>query len=582
MPLYLNADVWTFDPETPRATALLTHDEKIVAVGQEAELTAHATGPDAAERIDLGGRTVIPGFVDAHLHALSYAESLAEVDLVATRSLAEAVEAIAAFAAELPAGRWITGGRWDFNRWSDTADQPDRTLLDAAVPNHPVAVWSIDMHTLWCNGAALAAAGIDARTADPDGGQIVRGASGTATGILREDATDLVLAAIPAAGRDLSADRMAAAQELWLSEGLTGLHDIDGAASRQAWYDLAESGRQKMRVVKYLRPEELDWAASAGPDGWRTGDGDSWFLRGGLKLFSDGALGSQSSFMSSPFPHAHGEEPNYGIQLAALPTLIEQIEAAYARGIAVAVHAIGDAANHVVLDAIEATNPARSAAEARFGRVLQARIEHAQFLQPADVARFAALDVVASMQPRHCISDLHLLERLRPDAGLAAYAWTDLASAGARLAFGSDGPVEPANPFAAIYAAMTRADIGGDPATVFQPERRMDAYQAIAAHTSGPAQAVGRQDVTGVLKAGYDADFVAVETSPFAAAGLTTEWVAGGGSGAGIGAAGAGVGGAGTLRYEYASESARMAHAEAIRDTRVATTVVGGRVRYQG
>lgn len=552
--LFVNAHFHTFDPSNPTATALLTRGEVIEAVGEEEALRAATSG---FTTVDLGGRTVLPGLVDAHVHALTYAESLAELDLSRTTSLPEAVNAIRGFAARLPAGQWVTGGRWDYTKWG-LGHQPDRTLLDEALPDRPVALWSIDFHTLWCNGAALRHAGIDRATPDPRGGHIVRDADGDLTGILREDAATLVERTIPHPPEERLAELMRAAVQQWLSEGLTGIHDIDGTYSRLAWQKLRGDGELGLRVVKFLRLDEYDWAKEVG---WTTGGGSAWYRHGGLKLFSDGALGSRSSYMSSPYPAEEGRGGaggasgaggalNYGMQIATEDVLIAQMRDAYAHGIVPIVHAIGDRANHHVLNAFAATAEDRQAAQARLGIPLRARIEHAQFLQPADVARFAQLGVVASMQPRHCISDLHLLRTLHPDPGLAAYAWPTLLGAGAHVAFGSDAPVEPTNPFGAIYAAMTRADISGDPATTFQPELRMSAYDAIRCHTFGPAYAAGVEASAGVLKPGMNADFIAVNYDPLGVA-------------------------------EFGDEDALFAHATAVRDTVVTTTVVGGKVRMQ-
>ena len=545
--MYVNARVRTMDPANPTAEAILTVGEQLVHVGTEAEVRARAAAiPGSAQPvIDLGGDTVLPGLIDAHVHALSTAEALAEIDISHIPSLPEAVEAIRAFAANVAPGAWITGGRWDYTKWG-MSQQPTAQVLDAALPHIPVALSSIDFHTLWCNTAALEAAGIDRTTPDPPGGEIARDADGNPTGILREDAAGLiyrVVSRMPLAER---IEAMSHAQRQWLSEGLTSIHDIDGQSSRKVWLALREQHEQHIRVVKYLRPREMEWAIE---HGWQTGGGDDWFRYGGLKLFSDGALGSKSSHMSSPFPHAPGEEPTCGIQVASEAELIDQVREAYANGIVPIIHAIGDQANHHVLNVFAATEADRIAAQERVGFPLRPRIEHTQFLQPADVARLAELGVVASMQPRHCISDLHLLKALTPDPNLAAYAWTDIEAAGGRLAFGSDAPVEPTNPFAAIYAALTRADINGDPATTFQPERRMGAHRALAAHTSGAAYAAGVEDRVGVLKAGMLADFIAVNYDPL-------------GEPAGD------------------SEAALFEHATRVRDTVVNTTVVGGEVRF--
>ncbi|MDN6604465.1 amidohydrolase, partial [Brevibacterium sp.] len=597
--------------------------ETIVAVGTRAELLdiaasessttaalASAGGIGATtvipgleiEEIDCAGQVILPGLVDAHMHSVHYADSLTDLDLSNVRSLTEAVAAIRERASQMPFGEWVVGSGWDLNKWDDPR-YPDRELLDQAVPDHPVAMWSVDLHTLWTNTHGLEIAGIDDLTADPFGGEFVRDDEGSLTGLVREDATDLVARFIPEPTREEQVERLDRTQKLFLSQGLTGIHDFDSIASTLGWYDLREADRQHIRVTKYLRTPEVPWAIETG---WHTGDGDDWLRRGGLKLFSDGALGSHTCHMSSPFPEpsAHDEpvasdepvalgetseqesytypgtvpedalssEPadaNYGITQMSEDDLFENARWATEAGISVAIHAIGDQANHHVLNVFERLRQTTKEAEERFERPLRHRVEHAQFIQPADVARFAELDVIASMQPRHCISDLHLLHLIDESAQLAAYAWPDLLSAGAHVAFGSDGPVEPANPFAAIYAAMTRANISGDAATSFQPRRRLSAVEAIRQHTQGPAYAAGLDDRRGYLAPGMDADFIVVDTDPCVADGLTASAVPGGSAGAH----------AGLLGYE--SEEALFAHAEAIRDTTVALTVVGGQVKYR-
>lgn len=560
--------------------AILVRGGRVVATGTVATLRDRA-GAHRIDEVDLEGRVVLPGLVDAHLHAVSTANTITEVDLRQVRSLRAAVDTIAAHASTMPPGEWVTGGRWDSNTWDmgrGESYQPDRALLDAALPDRPVALWSVDYHTLWLNGAALDAVGIDDRTPNPVGGEIVRDAEGRATGILREDAATIAERRIPALSLEQRAQNMLTAQRRWLAEGLTGVHDIDGAPSQEAWDALRAEDGLLLRVVKHLRLDELDRARD---EGWRTGDQlgrsrraplgepeapliwgteglDDWFVRGGLKLFSDGALGSQTSFMTDPFPARPGEDhlPNYGLPIAGEDLLVEQIGEALDAGIALAIHAIGDRANHHVLAAFARTADASRAAERRYGRPLRHRIEHAQFVRPEEVELYARLGVIASMQPRHCISDLHLLESLRPDPRLAAYAWRDLAAAGVPLAFGSDGPVEPTDPFAGIYAAMTRAHIDGDPATTFQPERRIPAWDAIAAHTSGAAFAAGLERTVGTLAPGMAADLIAVDVDPCAADG------------------GNGVTG------EYASEAALFEHALAVRDTTVHLTAVGGEIAF--
>ncbi|MBM6590662.1 amidohydrolase [Brevibacterium sp. RIT 803] len=623
MRLFSNAVVRSFAPAAPDDTSavapdsILVEGETIVAVGTRAELLdiaasessttaalASAGGIGATtvipgleiEEIDCAGQVILPGLVDAHMHSIHYADSLTDLDLSDVRSLTEAVDAIRERASQMPFGEWVVGSGWDINKWDDPR-YPDRELLDQAVPDHPVAMWSVDLHTLWTNAHGLEIAGIDDLTADPFGGEFVRDDEGSLTGLVREDATDLVARFIPEPSRAEQVERLDRTQKLFLSQGLTGIHDFDSIASTLGWYDLREADRQHIRVTKYLRSPEVPWAIETG---WHTGDGDDWLRRGGLKLFSDGALGSHTCHMSSPFPepHAHAEtvtpgeagdeagaeqefytypgtvpedalssapeDANYGIAQMSEDDLFENARRATEAGISVAIHAIGDQANHHVLNVFERLHQTTKEAQERFERPLRHRVEHAQFIQPADVARFAELDVIASMQPRHCISDLHLLHLIDESAQLAAYAWPDLLAAGAHVAFGSDGPVEPANPFAAIYAAMTRANISGDAATSFQPRRRLSAAEAIRQHTLGPAYAAGLDDRRGYLAPGMDADFIVVDTDPYVAEGLNPN---------------AANSDDGLLGYE--SEEALFAHAEAIRDTTVALTVVGGQVKYR-
>lgn len=585
----------TADFMQPVPDAILVDGETIVAVGTRAELLdiaaaqssttaalASAGGVGATtvipgleiDEIDCGGQVILPGFVDGHIHSIMYADSLTDLDLSQTKSLAEAVALIRERADSLPVGTWVVGSGWDLNKWEDPS-YPDRTLLDAEVPDHPVAMWSLDLHTLWANAHALEIAGIDEATPDPSGGSFVRD-DGQLTGLVREDATDLVARFVPEPSREEQVERLATTQELFLSQGLTGIHDFDGIAATLGWNDLHEAGRQDMRVTLFLRSPEVPWAIETG---WHTGDGDDWLQCGGLKLFSDGALGSHTSHMSSPFPETDGETENFGIAQMTEDELFEQAHIATEAGISVAIHAIGDQANHHVLEVFDRLRDITRAAEEKYDRPLRHRVEHAQFIQPSDVARFAELGVLASMQPRHCISDLHLLHLIDESAQLAAYAWPDLLEAGAHVVFGSDGPVEPANPFAAIYAAMTRANISGEASTTFQPHRRLSAVEAVRLHTQGPAFAAGLEARRGYLAPGMDADFILVDTDPCAAEGLSSDALNTEAAAQSSDLNGSRTPTDGLLGYD--SEEALFAHAEAIRDTRVALTVVGGEIKYR-
>ncbi|MCO5972582.1 amidohydrolase [Actinoallomurus soli] len=492
--VYRNAAIHTGDGGRPPARAMAVEGERLLAVGAEAEVR-EAAGP-TAELIDLEGAAVLPGLYDAHIHTAQYAQSLGAVDLRDARSLDDALARVAAYAARLRPGAWLFGGRWNSNTWDPPA-QPDRYALDSVCPELPVALPNADGHTVWANSAALRLAGIDAGTPDPIGGEIVRDANGEPTGILRESSSyplrDLMVSA------DLC-DRLRAAQEELLGFGLTSVHDIDGEDCRDAYLRLRAVGELKLRVHKAIPMDHLEAAIA---EGRRTGQGDDWFRTGPVKIFSDGALGSHTCHMSEAFA---GEEGNAGIAVTPYDDLVRLFARAAGAGIAVATHAIGDQANHLVIDAYEAIG--RSAG-------LRHRIEHAQHLRPGDLPRMAGLGVVASMQPVHCTSDIDLVDSLLTGRELASYAWRGMLDAGVPLAFGSDAPIEHPNPFAALYAAVTRTRTDGTPAGGWQPGQRLTMAEAIAAHTVGAAYAAGEENDKGVLAPGRLADFIAVDTDPY-------------------------------------------------------------------
>jgi predicted amidohydrolase YtcJ len=362
-------------------------------------------------------------------------------------------------------------------------------------PDNPVALPSVDGHTTWANSAALRLAGIDAATTGPVGGHIVRDENGEPTGILRETAAHPLRPFM--AAPDLGV-LLRTGQERLLALGITSVHDIDGEDCRAAYQEMAAAGDLKLRVHKAIRLEHLQRAID---EGRRTGQGDDWFRTGPLKVFSDGALGSHTCHMSRPL--AGGDE---GIAVIPYDEMLRVFRTAAQAGIAIATHAIGDLANHLVLDAYE-----------EIGRTpgLRHRIEHAQHLQGRDVVRMARLGVVASMQPVHCTSDMDLVDTLLAGHELASYAWRDMLDAGVALAFGSDAPVEDPNPFPALYAAVTRTRPDGTPPGGWQPEQRISMAEAIRAHTAGAAYAAGEEADKGSLAPGMLADFIAVDTDPY-------------------------------------------------------------------
>ncbi|TWP37894.1 amidohydrolase [Leekyejoonella antrihumi] len=493
--LYRHPRIWTGDPTSPWATALLTDRERLVAVGDAAvsrAQTAHA------RVVDLPGVLVIPGLHDAHIHTANLARDLVSVDLRPARSMDQALAMVHEHAAAAPVGIWLFGGRWDANKWSGRTI-PDRHVLDRVSHDHPVALPSIDGHTMWANTIALKLAGITSSTPDPVGGRIERDETGEPTGILREQASEPL--------RDIQAGDASGAleplllhcQEELLSVGLTSVTDIDGEDARTAYLAMRESGRLRLRVTKAIPLVALDRAIA---EGRRTGQGDDWMRVGPVKLFSDGALGSHTSYMSHEFP---GDAGNHGMARMSVDEVAELTRKAVAAGIGVATHAIGDQANATVLDGYE-----RVLRET--GTDLRLRIEHTQHLKPADVGRIARLGVIASMQPTHCNSDIDLADELLAGQDLVSYGWKSLLDAGAVLALGSDSPVEEPNPFHGLYAAITRQRADGTPVGGWQPHERLSMTQALHAHTVGSAYAAGDEGRKGVLQPGMLADFVAVDT----------------------------------------------------------------------
>lgn len=506
--LYVNATFHTQWSSVPRATAMLTRGERILAVGTPEELRAHSTG---TKTVDLGGATVIPGLTDSHIHTANYAREIAALDLRGSRSLEEALERVRAYAAKLPEGAWIFGGRWDFNAWERPV-QPDRLALDSATGGRPAALPSIDGHTLWANTAALEAVGINAASPDPVGGEIVRDADGRPTGILRETAQDpLTDIRQSSAAGDLVA-QLAEGQRRLLAVGMTGVHDFDGEDALEGYQELRAAGELHLRVHKAIPMTALEHAIATGRT---TGDGDAWLRTGPVKLFSDGALGSHTCHMTEAFPGGHG---NTGIEVIPYLDLLALVRRAAGAGIAVATHAIGDRANQLVLDAYQdlARNPLDAPEGVRpAASRLRHRIEHTQHLRPADVQRLASLGVVPSMQPTHCTTDIPLASTLLAGRDLASYAWRSLLDAGAHLAFGSDAPVELPNPLHGIHAAVTREDLHGQPDGGWQPGERVTVSEAIAAYTMGAAYASGEESHKGRLRPGMLADFTALGADPY-------------------------------------------------------------------
>ncbi len=498
-----NANLYTLDPHQPRATALAVRDGQILAVGADAPVRALAE--PCTRQVDVQGRAVLPGLTDAHLHFDWYAFGLQDV-AAETDTLAACLERVAAKAQATPPGAWLQGYGWNHNTWGRGGAFPTAADLDRAAPAHPVFLQAKSGHAAWVNSAALHAAGLSAETADPPGGQLVRDAQGRPTGILLEAAMDLVRRCLPERTAAELADAMAPAQARAWQVGLTGVHDFDGPRSLAAWQQLRERGQLGLRVVKQVPGQYLSQALDLG---LRSGFGDDWLRLGQVKVFMDGALGPRTAALFEPYA---GEPDNRGLALLDKEELHDLARRAAAGGLALSVHAIGDRANHDVLDVFEALRRAAPGG----APPLRHRIEHVQLLHPADYPRLGALGVVASMQPLHATSDMVMADAYWGPRCSGAYAWRTQLSAGAVLAFGSDCPVENFNPFWGLHAAVTRRRADGAPHPEgWYGEQRLSVEEAVRAFTQGAAYAGHLEDRLGRLAPGYLADLIVIDRDIF-------------------------------------------------------------------
>jgi len=498
--LYEGGSIYTGEEGAPRASALAVLGGRIAAVGETRELRDAFPG---FARVPLDGRTVLPAFTDSHIHVAGLGLSLRQVDLRGARSLREAAARAGAAARTARPDEWIRGVGWDKNLWPE-GRFPTRDDLDPLTGGCPTALRSKDGHTVWVNSAALALAGITRETPDPEGGTIVRDArTGEPTGLLAERATYPVIALAGRPSPDALEQAIVDASAMLHRTGVAGVHVVEGGDVLAAFQRLRARGALTLRVCMMLPEDALDAAITLGV---RSGFGDETLRLGGVKIFSDGALGSQTASMLEPY---EGQPENRGVVVRTREQLHALVGRAAAAGIASVVHAIGDRANRWVLDAIEAARDASG----RFG--LRHRIEHVQVLHPDDLPRLARLGVIASMQPIHCTQDRDIVDRYWGARGRYAYAFRSLLACGTRLTFGSDAPVETPEVLAGIHAAVARRRPNEPDRPAWRPAERLTVGEAVRAYTEGPAYAAGEEREKGRLRAGYVADFVVLSADPF-------------------------------------------------------------------
>ena len=488
-------------PASRFASAALIANGRFVAVGSLREVEAAARAQKLSpDRVDLGGEFAIPALTDAHGHVEGLGQSLERLQLAGTRS-AEAIAAmVAARAKNTPAGQWILGRGWDQNDWP-VERFPTRDVLDRVAGDHPVWLRRVDGHAAWGNSRALELAGVTRTTADPPGGRIERASDGTPAGVLVDNAMSLVDSKIPQPTREQREHAIALALRRCAELGLTAVHDAGvDTVTLSIYRSLAERGKLPIRIFAMLGAGAA-WSPDALPPE-KPSAGDGRFRLFAVKAYADGALGSRGAALLAPYSDDPG---NVGLVRTTPDTLERLARLCLERGYSLCVHAIGDRANRMTLDAFERAAASGPQPVALGGR--RFRIEHAQVLSPDDIPRFAGLGVIASMQPTHCTSDMPWAPaRLGAARIEGAYAWRQLLDSGARLAFGSDFPVEDPNPLLGLYAAVTTQDLEGHPPAGYRPSEKLTIWEALRGFTSDAAYAAFAEGELGRAAAGYRAD----------------------------------------------------------------------------
>ncbi len=501
--LLTHATIYTLDDHQPTAAALALDNGRIIAIGDADPLLAEFGSRFRVE--DLHGRVILPGLTDAHLHLQHYALGLAMVDCE-TSTRAEALQRIAERARQTPPGEWVRGQGFNHNVWPEGAG--DGSDLDAAAPHNPVYITHKSLHSAWVNSLALERAELTGTTPDPAAARLGRKPDGSLDGLLYENAMELVSRVIPMPTVAQLAHILRQALPNLHQMGLTGVHDFDRRDCFAALQILHAAGELNLRVLKSIPLEDLPLAAGLG---LRQGFGDDLLRIGSVKAFMDGALGPQTAAMLAPY---EGSSNDLGILFMDSEEIFEHARLAAENGLSMAVHAIGDRAVHEILDAFEHVRTYEQ--QYLNSPDLRHRIEHVQLLHPADAGRLAELRVIASMQPLHATSDMFMADHHWGARAALSYAWRTQLEAGARLAFGSDAPVETPNPFMGLHAAVTRRRADGAPSEQgWYPAQRLTLLEALHGYTTGPAYAAGMEDRLGKLAPGYLADLIVLDVDPF-------------------------------------------------------------------
>jgi len=525
-----NANVYTVDKQHPKADAVAAIGDRIVAVGSSAEIDLWR-GPDT-KVIDAGGKLLLPGFDDSHVHFISGGAQLDQVELNDATTPEEFARRIGAQTKKTAKGEWIVGGDWDETKWPKP-QLPTKELVDAVTGYTPIFVNRYDGHQSLANTAAMKLAGITAKTPDVAGGVIVRDKSGNPTGIFKDAAMDLINKAIPPMSHERRMRAARRALEHAASVGVTSVQDMNPEFADVAVYsELAEKGELTTRI--YAAPMETNWQDQA-KVGLRHAWGSSYLRLGAVKGYADGSLGSGTAYMYEPFSDEPGNRGLLSDEMHPPTAMRSRLLRAAAAGLQLRVHAIGDHGIAMILDIFSDIEKEHGYHDQRFS------IEHAQHMAEKDFERFAKLHVIASMQPYHAIDDGRWAEgRLGHARSRYSYAWRSFLDHGVKLAFGTDWFVAPLNPMLGLYAAVTRATLDGKNPDGWVPEEKITLPEAVEAYTMGSAFAEFQENVKGSITPGKLADMVILSDNIF------------------------------------------DVKPEAIRSVKVETTIVGGKIVYGG
>lgn len=490
-----NARIWTGNDTQPYAEAMAVSGDTITAIGSNREVMKFKSGADTV--IDLGGRFVVPGFIDSHIHMLQGGENLASVQLRDATTQELFISRIKEYAATLKPGEWILGGDWDGKGWETL---PHHDWIDSVTPDNPVFVSRLDGHMALANSAAMKLARIDRKVKDVSGGTIERDASGEPTGIFKDNAMDLIFARVPSSSDEEIDRALVAAMKYLASNGVTSAHSVDAAAYADGIARVRARGEQITRIY-YLqtisRWKDLKHKIE------REGKGDNWVSTGGVKGFVDGSLGSHTAAFIEPYTDLPTDT---GLFVNTEEDLYKWISESDKAGLQVVIHAIGDRAINSLLNIYERVAAENGERDRRF------RIEHSQHIAPADIPRYGKLKVIASMQPYHAIDDGRWAEEyIGPNRIKTTYAFRSLLDNGATLAFGSDWFVAPATPLEGIYAAVTRRTLDGKNPDGWVPEQKITVTEALRAYTIHGAYASFEENIKGTLEPGKLADFVVLD-----------------------------------------------------------------------